>query len=256
MGGSSRTETPATKPEPSRALVLLTSARVPDQEAISAAALRFGVGPVEPIPNPSATPAYAFAGVPVVVMLAPGRPPSFVQMGLSPLSEPAVDLDATKAHLMVQLVGETADVRLRDSAMARIVAALLNAYDGLGAMLGHGKIMHSAAAFTAAVDASELGTLPVQVAVELYPGVNAEGPYVLTRGLARYGRDELWVSHPAGAQADAVDLAYGLATWMLREPGKTFPEGDTVGRSEQERLTIRYVPHPANPEQRVMKLRL
>ena len=77
----------------------------------------------------------------------------------------------------------------------------------------------------------------------------------LTHGLVRYGREEFLVSCPIEGKG-AVGFVLNMARWVLAEPGRQLPNGDTVGRTADERLTITRVPSPTGTGPAVIRLDL
>jgi hypothetical protein len=77
----------------------------------------------------------------------------------------------------------------------------------------------------------------------------------LTHGLQRYGRDEFYVTCPVEGRG-ALSFVFDMARWMLTDPDKHLPTGDTVGRSEDERLAIQRVPNPTGKGPEVIRVDL
>jgi hypothetical protein len=60
---------------------------------------------------------------------------------------------------------------------------------------------------------------------------------------------------PKSAGKDALATFFDLLAY-LAERGEPLPEGDTVGRSADERLPVRYVPSPIDPGKTVWRVEL
>jgi len=78
---------------------------------------------------------------------------------------------------------------------------------------------------------------------------------MLTHGLVRYGREEFFVTASQGGKA-AMDFIVGLARWMLMDPNKQLPTGDTVGRTPHEKVRVQRVPNPTGEGPEVIRLDL
>ena len=134
---------------------------------------------------------------------------------------------------------------------------MLQASEAVAAMLGFGVMFHKAEVFSQTVMACEPGELPIGVCVDLTLAHEPdEGLSFLTHGMPRHGREDLYISCPRQAGADAFELASLMVRWMLTDPDKQFPSGDTVGRTEQERLEIRRRRSPVDSDATVIWLDL
>ena len=58
----------------------------------------------------------------------------------------------------------------------------------------------------------------------------------MTFGLERYALPELHVTAPR--DRDALAFLYCVAHWMLVDPERPLQDGDTVGRSDDERISV------------------
>ena len=56
-------------------------------------------------------------------------------------------------------------------------------------------------------------------------------------------RDSFYVTCPVRGKG-ALDFLYGLVRWMITDPDKQLPTGDTVGRTADEKVTVQRVPSP------------
>jgi len=78
---------------------------------------------------------------------------------------------------------------------------------------------------------------------------------VVTHGMTRCGRGEFGITESAPGSG-SLDLALSMAGWMLAEPDKQLPTGDTVGRSADEKLRVQRVPNPTGSGPAVIRLDL
>jgi hypothetical protein len=172
----------------------------------------------------------------------------------SPTREEA---SAAPGHVIVTALGLEGSARARDTRMAALTAAVIDSTSAIGAMLGHGVMFHRAALFSemAALGVEE-GELPAEIAIDVSGA--PEGPErmsFLTHGMVRYGREELYVTCPQRGRG-ALGFVLTMARWLLTDLDKQLPTGDTVGRTEDEKIVIRRVPHPAGEGPAVIRLDL
>jgi serine/threonine protein kinase len=151
------------------------------------------------------------------------------------------------------IVGDDGRVRVLDFGMARITAAIVNASPAIAAMTAPGVVFHKADFFANVVAESDFPML-VCVDVTMAPE-DGERMSILTHGLQRYGREEFFVTCSQQGQG-AVDFLLGLAEWMLADPDKHLPTGDTVGRTAEEKIVIQRVPSPTGEGPEVVRLDL
>jgi hypothetical protein len=183
--------------------------------------------------------------------------PDVHRMPVGPTSPPLDEARAAPAHLVVTAMGLEGDEAERDLEIAALTACVIASCDAVGAMLGHGILFHKAMLFAdLAKLGAEHGQLPVEIAVDVTAaGEPGDRMSFLTHGLRRYGREELFVSCPVRGKG-ALGFVYALARWMLADSEKQFPTGDTVGRTEDEKIRIQRMPSPIDPEQTVIRLDL
>jgi hypothetical protein len=77
----------------------------------------------------------------------------------------------------------------------------------------------------------------------------------MTHGLTRYGREEFYITCSRTGQG-ALDFVYMMVRWMITDPEKHLPTGDTLGRTAEERLVVQRVPHPGGGGDDVIRLDL
>jgi hypothetical protein len=77
-----------------------------------------------------------------------------------------------------------------------------------------------------------------------------------SRDVAALDLPDLELTVPRSSyDADAVDLLYDFLHYTITR-GAAIPDGDTVGRSAEERLKVRYVRSPVDPEKKVWRVDL
>jgi hypothetical protein len=155
-----------------------------------------------------------------------------------------------KAHLLVVL--QEAEHRppvetLR--AFTRVVAALAQAGEALGVYWSAGHATHALAFF---LDVARHDREQIM----LWTGVRvaAGGPdrvSLLTLGMSQLGQQDVMLTAPRSAGNQALCFLFDLLAYFVRR-GAPARDGETVGRTAQERLPVRWVPSPLDPTQQVV----
>jgi hypothetical protein len=73
--------------------------------------------------------------------------------------------------------------------------------------------------------------------------------------MKQLGLPELLLEAPKKSAGQALETFFNLLAYVA-ERGKALPEGDTVGRTADERLPVHYVPSPADPKEKVWRVEL
>ncbi|MBT3219027.1 MAG: hypothetical protein HN348_08045, partial [Proteobacteria bacterium] len=169
----------------------------------------------------------------VAMMAAPH--PDVPKMAFGPTSPDRDAALAAKAHYVITAMWKQEDHRIRDAMLARVVAAVVAASPAVGAMLGVGVLFHQAKLFTALAEGYAAGELPVEVCVDVTIAPEDDDRMsFLTHGMARYGREEFFVTASRTGQG-AMSFVYTMVKWMLADTDKQLATGATVGRDADEK---------------------
>jgi len=236
--------------------VLLSDNAYPNAEAVIASAAKMGLeltlteseGPV------------GFSmdtGGQLFVMLMPVPHPDVPEMIFGPTAPPKEEAIAAPAHLIVTALGLAGNELQRDLQMAALTACVMDGTRAIGAMFGHGRFFHLAGLFSELAKLGvEHGEMPAEIAVDITSAPEPEDRMsFLTHGLARYGREDFLITCPVDGQG-ALDFVFSMVRWMLQDPDKQLPTGDTLGRSEEETLVIQREPNPTGSGDIVIRLDL
>lgn len=192
----------------------------------------------------------------LVVLGVPMRHPDAPTMLRTPFSPDDQAIERAEAHFIVTAMQLPGDQAARDSAMARLVAAVDRATECEGAMLGHGMVFYKPAFFVDMAQRADSGMIPVEVAVDLTMGREEDGRFgVLTHGLVRYEREEFFIT-TGGDPMEAISYAWMMSQWMVNDRSVSLPTGDTVGRTAEEKILVQRVPSPAEDGTEVIRLDL
>ena len=162
-----------------------------------------------------------------------------------------------RAHLVLKFVegpgGSPRDARVR---FTQLVAAVAQASHATGVYWGAGGVTHDAEFFLKIARERDADVLPL-----LWCGFDLarEGPArvsLLTYGLReQLGLMDLRVTGRPERFGEVVALAADMVVYVAGR-GADIPEGDTVGRDEDQRLKVRYEPSPVEPSVKVWRVDL
>jgi len=174
-----------------------------------------------------------------------------------PTSIKPAEARAASDHIMIVVHGLTGSARERDGLLAKLTAAVIETVPAVGAMLGHGAVFHKARLFRDAVAETPGDLIPPVLAVDVTMARDSDTRLsFLTHGMARHGREDLYVTCPISSGNDGARFTLGLVRWMLTDPAKQFPTGDTIGRTPTERVRVQRAPHPIRRDEVAMRLDL
>jgi hypothetical protein len=228
-----------------------------DPTAVEAEAKRLGLALVH---VPGAREGHEFRlddAVTVLIAPMPAPHPDAPKMPQNPYTATPDALAASRAHLIVAVLQMPGEPVSRDAALARVTAAVVAGSDAIGAMLGPGYVMYRADFFRKVVRETPAGELPIDVCIDYtLAGEPGDRASMLTYGLARYGREEFYVTGPRATVDETVAFGRMMARWMILDPAKVLPTGDTVGRTEDEKIRIQRVADPRGSPSEVIRLDL
>lgn len=179
------------------------------------------------------------------VMMLDVPHPDATTMPFGPTAVPEDEARAHTAHLIVTAMGLAGTPREVDTQLAALTAAVIESVPAVGAMLGHGALFHKAKLFSGlAALGIEQGAIPSELAIDITTARETESRMSFrTYNLPRYGRENFYITCPIRGKG-ALDFVMGLVRWMLNDPTKELPTGETVGRSAAEKITIHRVTSP------------
>lgn len=237
--------------------VILRAPSPIDDAKVCAAAARYGVA-LEAVSNDGETATFALPEGEITLARMDGPHPALASMVSGPLAIEPEKIEGASAHLLVVGSDLPGDQRARELILTLVTVATLDAMGGLAAMLVPGVIFHRPELVHDLVElARGDAALPLELAVDvtIAPEEEDDRMSFLTHGLARAGSEELYVTCSVRGRG-ALDFVLGVARWFYSEPTMRLPTGDTLGRSETERVLIQRVPSPIDPAQVVVRLDL
>jgi hypothetical protein len=163
---------------------------------------------------------------------------------------------AHKAHLIVSLLSTDSSSLVESlSFFTSFLAAIAKASSAVGIYWGEASATHDAEFFIST--AREPGLMP---RITLWTGVSvAREPdgrlSFLSLGMKQLNLPDLLLVAPQSAVNDALAMMFDLLGYVA-SLGKPLPDGDTVGRTADERLPVRYVPSPLDSTKNVWRVEL
>jgi hypothetical protein len=161
------------------------------------------------------------------------------------------DPPSHRSHLVVtmHLDSDRSPVEAQ-TLFTRLLAAVVESSDGVAVYWGEAGATHPAQFFLDVANASE------DLWIMLWTGISRanDGPgrvSLLSLGMKQFGLLDLMVSAPVGG--DPLTFMLDMLTYCIQR-GANIPDRDTVGRSANEKLRVRYEPSPINPELNVARI--
>lgn len=165
---------------------------------------------------------------------------------LSPAFKPAKH----HAHLIVTMMLEKDQTPLEAQLLfTRVVAAVLESTGAVAVYWGEAGVTHPADFFFNVVGSDEhLWTM-------LWTGVSlarqsAHRLSILSLGMRQFGLLDAMLNGPVAKGNDLLIFMMDMLRYCI-ERGSDIPEGDTIGRTPDERLKVKYVPSPIDATKKV-----
>src|SRR5262245_43782230 len=165
-------------------------------------------------------------------------------------------LPAHKAHLIVSMQSaDSSSLTESLSCFTSLLAAVAKASSSVGVYWGNAGATHDPKFFIST--AREQGIVP---RIMIWTGVSVEREpdgrlSLLSLGMEQLKLPDLLLVAPKSTGNDALSTFFDFLGYVA-ERGKPIPEGDTVGRSPDERLPVKYVPSPIDASKKVWHVEL
>jgi hypothetical protein len=258
-----------TPPEPRSmdlAFVLLPEPRLPDSAAIiaayadlsaSGALLRGAPGDADDgsvVTFRTGSDSTAFVGL-IPAPVPGGEADAAARFSLSSLGK-GWNLPDHGAHLVVTAGLDPSLSRLDQlSRFTSLLAAVAQATGAVGIYWGDAGATHDPEFFISL--AAENHTLPNLM---LWSGVSIARERdgrasLLSLGMSQLDLPDLLLLAPGSGLNAALATMFDLLAYLV-SLGEPLPEGDTVGRTAEERLPVRYIPSPLDPSKTVWSVEL
>ena len=90
---------------------------------------------------------------------------------------------------------------------------------------------------------------------QLFAGDKPDTVGLYTLGLEQFGKREIEVQNSKWKPGDILEFVYNVAHYIITS-GTTIEDGNTVGGTKEERITVRYELSKVDPERTVMRIYL
>jgi hypothetical protein len=240
---------------PELAWVLADDAAFPEPDAVVASGNRLGLR--MKLTSGGEPQIYEIEGVgTLMVMAMPAPEPDRMKLPSGPMAPDPEIVEGARAHLIVTALELTGAPRVRDTKLALLTATIVENTRAVAVRLHHGVVWQRATVFAKLAElAVEEGVLPAEAAVDLTVSrEDGDRMSFLTHGMERYGKEELFVTCPVRGKG-ALDFVLQLVRWMLDDASE-IATGDTIGRSETEKIIVQRVASPAGGDKPVIRLDL
>jgi hypothetical protein len=198
-------------------------------------------------------------GLSTHVMMAPtpiptGEAEDAAKYSLAAFSPKFGPLPPHTAHIIVTSSGAPEAAPVLDTLMrhTRIVAACGVAYQATAVYEGNARATHPLPFY---VDVASSSDLPLMIWTGVSVAKEPNGrTSLLTLGMQNMLEvpDMLVSARPNGAN-EALLFALDMLAYVVRR-GAPLPDGDTVGRSADEKIRVEYVPSPIDATRKVVRL--
>jgi len=141
------------------------------------------------------------------------------------------------------------------SAFTSILAAVVEASSAVGVYCGNAGATHDPKFFRELARGHDAGSR-----LQLWSGVSiareADGRLsLLSLGMKQLELPDLLLVTPSGKADEALPMLYDLLAYVVSR-GRPLADGDTVGRTADEKLPVHYVPSPVDPKVKVWRVEL
>ena len=265
--GVNRTAVQAQKKNMQLAFVLLSEPRLPKDEDVVKSFAAFATKDqriqlaAERAKAATETPGLEFELKPdgkALVALLPvavpnGEADAAVRYSLSAMGT-GWKLPVHKAHLVVTCdCGGTPLESL--SLFTSLLGAVAKASSAVGIYWGGAGATHAPKFFMETAQEPD-----IDLRLTLWTGVSVgrepDGRFsLLSLGMKQLNLPDLLLIAPQSEGNSALEPFFTFLTYVAHR-GEPLPEGDTIGRSETEKLTVRYVPSPLDPKTKVWRVEI
>jgi hypothetical protein len=146
------------------------------------------------------------------------------------------------SHIIVALLGGSGSPVERHLLLTHLVAAVAAHADAAGIYWGAGTVVHEPSAFQEQAADLSAGNLAPQLWVDMRLVQNEDGSLrYFTTGMQPFGCLEIEIDQSRRPPEEILDFCYGIVSYVLMR-GATIGDGETVGRSAEEKIQVRHQP--------------
>jgi hypothetical protein len=157
------------------------------------------------------------------------------------------------AHAIIALFGDAGTALQRHIQLTHLASAVASTANAAGIYWGGGTIVHEPAAFEEL--SADLGDqIEPQLWIDMRLGQNDDGSFsYFTTGMEAFGHLEVEIDSVPLQSQELFDFAYSIIHYILTS-GATIADGETIGRTEDEKVRITHEESTWDRKGDVMKL--
>jgi hypothetical protein len=168
--------------------------------------------------------------------------------------EAAERMKAHTHHAVVALMGEAGDAVERHVLLSHLVSAVAMHADAAGIYWGAGTIVHDPDAFQEQVANLSPNDVEPQLWIDMRLEQNDDGSFrYFTTGLTSFDRPEIEIDRSSQNPQEILEFCHAIVCYLLNNR-VDIAEGETIGRSDDEKIRITYEPSMFERDGNVMKL--
>jgi len=223
--------------------VLVSTNAPPDPVQVIKAATQLGVGLAHEMGDPDTLNFRIETGGTLIVALLPIPHPDAAHMPVGPTSPEPETIAHHVGHYIVTAFDLPDDPLQTALTMSIVTAALVQCSPAVAAKLGDGAIFHRADFFATVVETAN-GGIATEITVDITAAQeSADRMSFLTHGLSKYDREEFYITSST-TETGVLEYLMELVRWIVTDPDKVLPTGDTVGPTAEKQVVVQRVPSP------------
>src|SRR5262245_44009644 len=157
-------------------------------------------------------------------------------------------------HFIVSLMGGPENLLERHVWLSKFVAALTESSDAAGVYWGNGTLVHSPEAFCQLAEAVSTDDPIPQLWIDMRIWQEEDRKIrFATTGLAAFDLLEIEVDGATWHPGELLEFCANLASYLIKR-GSSIPDGDTLGRSAEEKFKVHHKKSMWKRPGKVMKL--
>jgi hypothetical protein len=158
------------------------------------------------------------------------------------------------SHVLVGLVGDKGDLIQRCISLTHLTAAVAEQVDAAGIYWGSGTLVHEPQVFIEQAKEISLNDLPLLLWIDFRLEQNDDGSYRLfTTGMKIFDQKEIEITHSRKSPREIFNFVHAIADYVITSK-KSIQAGETIGRSEVEKVRVNYAPSMWDAKTTVMTL--
>jgi hypothetical protein len=163
------------------------------------------------------------------------------------------ELPPHKSHAVVTVASTDLENQENTARFTRVLAALATASGAIGVYWGNAGVTHPAKFFVQ-MAAEETTASMLWTGVSLAREAKGRSSF-LSLGMGLFRQMDFMVGFRSEKMKDALLFFLDMHTYVVGR-GEALPDGDTVGRTEKEKLKVRHVASPIDKAKKVWRVDL